>query len=85
VLIHKAGPDCGRARVLIDGQPASQPEFDTYAPTVEWNHRRVLARNLPPGRHVVTVVTLGQKNEKSSDCYVQIVEVEQASPLRPNP
>jgi hypothetical protein len=44
-LIHKLGPDCGLAQVLIDGQPAAQAEFDTCAPTVEWNHRRVLATN----------------------------------------
>jgi hypothetical protein len=27
----------------------------------------VLATNLPPGRHVVTVVVLNKKNEKSSN------------------
>ena len=29
--IHKLGPDCGVAEVLIDGKPAQVPEFDTYA------------------------------------------------------
>jgi len=81
-LIHKAGPDCGFARVLIDGQPAAQAEFDTYAATVEWHQRRVLATNLPPGRHTVTLIVLGKKNETSSDAYVQIVEVEPGQPPR---
>ncbi len=73
VLIHKAAPDCGLARVLIDGQPAALAEFDTYAAIVEWNRRRVLATNLPPGRHTVTVVVAGRKNVKASNAYVQIV------------
>jgi hypothetical protein len=72
-LIHKVGPDCGIARVLIDGEPAAEGLLDTYGPTVEWNHESTLARNLPEERHVVTIVTLGKKNEKSSDSYVQIV------------
>jgi hypothetical protein len=70
------GPDGGLARVLIDGQPAAQAEFDTYAATVAWNHQRVLATNLPPGRHLATLVVLGQKNDQSSNTYVQIVDVE---------
>ena len=78
-LIHKVGPDCGFAQVLIDGQPAAQAEFDTYAPRVKWNHRRVLAKNLPSGRHLVTVVATGKKNEKSLNSYVQIVDIEQGS------
>ena len=76
-LIHKIGPDCGIALVLIDGEPAPTAQIDTYSGTVEWNQRTVLATNLPPGRHVVTVVTSGKKNEKSSDSYVQIVDFEQ--------
>jgi len=83
-LIHKTGPDCGLVRVLIDGQPATQAGFDTYAPTVEWNHRRVLATNLPPGRHTVTLVVVGRKNEQSSNTYVQIVDVEPAPPPHAN-
>ncbi len=75
-LIHKVGPDCGLAHVLIDGQPATQAEFDTYAPTVEWNYRRVLAATASAAPASGTVLTLGQKNEKSSDQYVQIVEFE---------
>jgi hypothetical protein len=72
-LVHKVGPDCGIARVLIDGKPAAVPEIDTYASQVEWNRRTRVAQDLPPGRHLVTVLATGRKNGKSSNCYVQIV------------
>lgn len=75
-LIHKVGPDCGRVLVFIDGRPALTPCLDTYAADVEWNHVTQLAVDLPPGPHVATLVTLGQKNDKSSDSYVQIVDLE---------
>ena len=64
--------------MLIDGQPAPTAEIDSYSGSVDWNHPTVLAANLPPGRHVVTIVSSGKKNEKSSDSYVQIVDFEQA-------
>lgn len=75
-LVHKIGPDCGQARILIDGNPAPKAEIDTYSPAVEWNWHTVIGTNLLAGRHVVTVVTLGKKNDKSSDAYVQVVEFE---------
>jgi hypothetical protein len=37
---------------------------------------RILTTNLPPGRHIVTIVTSGEKNERSTDSYVQIVDFE---------
>jgi hypothetical protein len=77
-LVHKVGPDCGIARVMVDGQPAPVPELDTYSPGVEWNRRTVLATNLPAGRHIATLVTLGAKSEQSSNTYVQIVDFEGA-------
>jgi len=52
-------------------------------PVESWH--RVLATNLPPGRHVVTVVVLNKKNEKSSNTYVQIVEFEEGSPPKSKP
>ena len=71
--IHKVGPDCGVAEVLIDGQPAKTPEIDTYAPQVDWNQRTKLAVDLVPGKHVVTVRVAARKNPTSSNCFVQIV------------
>ena len=75
-LIHKIGPDCGLALALIDGEPAPKPQLDTYSPTVEWNRRTLLATNLPPGQHRITIVTLGQKSEQSANSYVQVVDFE---------
>lgn len=71
--IHKVGPDCGVAEVLIDGQPAHVSEIDTYAPQVDWNQRTKLAVDLVPGKHVVTVRVAARKNPASSNCFVQIV------------
>lgn len=52
-LIHKVGPDCGIAEILIDGQPAKVRELETYGREVQWNHRTVLASGVTPGNHVV--------------------------------
>jgi hypothetical protein len=71
--IHKTGPDCGVAEVLIDGVPAKTKEIDTYAPRVEWNRRTTLAAGLAPGKHVVTVRVTGRKNAASADSFIQIV------------
>ena len=80
-LVHKVGPDCGIVRVLLDGQPAARPEVDTFSPAVEWNHRTVLAADLPEGRHTVVLQPTGHKNPQSSNCYVQIVACESISSL----
>ncbi len=75
-LVHKIGPDCGIARVTIDGQPALIAELDTYSPSVDWNRRTVLATNLPNTRHLVVVKSTGGHHSQSSDTYVQIVDFE---------
>jgi hypothetical protein len=75
-VIHKAGPDCGIGRVLIDGQPAGHLELDSYSPTVEWNRRTVVAKDLPAGPHTMTVEVTGKKNPKSANTYIQIVDLE---------
>jgi hypothetical protein len=85
-LVYKAGPDCGIAEILLDGKPATKPHggdvaadaagraaLDTYAASVDWNHRLLVARNLRPGRHTLGVVVTGQKRPASSNTYVQIV------------
>jgi hypothetical protein len=72
-LIHKVGPDCGIARITVDGQPAPLAELDTYAPGVEWNHRTRVASGLAAGRHVMQVTPAGNKNDRSTNLYVQIV------------
>jgi hypothetical protein len=78
-LIHKVGPDCGIARILIDGKPGPLADLDTYSETVDWNRRTVLAGNLPNGRHTVVIETTALANPRSSDGYVQIVGFENAN------
>ena len=77
-LIHKVGPDCGIARLTIDGTAARLPEVgaaecDTYSPVVEWNHRTLLAQNLVKGEHTVRIEVTGHRHERSTNTYVQIV------------
>jgi predicted GH43/DUF377 family glycosyl hydrolase len=76
VLVHKTGPDCGIARLTIDGRPADPPELDTYAPTVDWNRRTVLASGLPDGEHTATIEVTGRHRPESSNAYVQVVAFE---------
>jgi hypothetical protein len=75
-VIYKVGPDCGIGRVLIDGQPGRSREIDTYSPTVEWNRRTMVANDLPPGPHTMTVEVTGKKNPKSTSTYIQVVDIE---------
>jgi hypothetical protein len=88
-LVYKVGPDCGLAQVLIDGKPAAKQGggelkadasgsavLDMYGATVDWNHRVLIARGLPPGKHTLTVIVTGKNNAASSNCYVQIVGVD---------
>lgn len=72
-LLHKMGPDCGIARILIDGKPAERGELDTFSRDVRWNVRNVIADGLPPGRHVLRIEVTGRKAEDATDAYVQIV------------
>ena len=72
-LLYKQGPDCGIARVLIDGAAAAPGEIDTYGPSVNWNAQARLAQGLSPSEHVLRIEVTGNKHEKSSNRYVQIV------------
>lgn len=85
VLIHKAGPDCGIARISIDGKPANPPELDTYSADVEWNRATVVATELPAGRHQVVVEVTGRRNPASKNGYVQVVHVTDRTPPPPPP
>jgi hypothetical protein len=72
-LIHKVGPDCGIAEIDIDGQPGPLPQLDTHSAEVDWNRITLLARDLTPDEHVVTVRVLGRRCPESSNTYVQII------------
>ncbi len=76
VLIHKVGPDCGMASVVVDGKLIARGDLDTYSATVDWNHRTTVAEGLANGPHEVVVTVACRKNEKASNTYVQIVDIE---------
>lgn len=72
-LIHKVGPDCGIAEIVIDGQPGPLTHLDTYSAEVDWHRITILARDLTPDEHVITVRVLGKRCAESSNTYVQII------------
>jgi len=72
-LLYKQGPDCGIARILVDGKLADPGQIDTYGPNVNWNAQVRLAQGLPMGEHLVRIEVTGTKHEESSNTYVQIV------------
>ncbi len=72
-LIHKVGPDCGIAEVVLDGEVIK--EIDTYAPTVDWNKTTVLV-DKPTEENVARTLKVrvtGRKNARSTNAHVQIV------------
>lgn len=88
-MLHKQGPDCGIAHILIDGKSAIKAKdgelepdavghavLDTYAPDVKWNHRTLIASGLRPGEHTLTILVSGQKHPNSRNSYVQIISFE---------
>lgn len=75
VVTHKVGPDCGIAAVRVDGRPAAVDGLDTYGATVDWNRETTVADGLPGGPHEAVVTVTGRSESRSSNSYVQIVDV----------
>jgi hypothetical protein len=78
-LIHKVGPDCSIAEVVLDGKVIK--EIDTYAPTTDWNKTTVLTSELTGKNETeliksITVKVTGRKNPQSQDSLIQIVGFE---------
>jgi hypothetical protein len=71
-LFAAPGPDCGIARICLDGQPAVAAEPDSYGPTVNWNAQHRLAEGLPEAEHVLRIQVTGRKHNKPSNTYVQV-------------
>jgi len=74
-VVLKYGPDCGIARISVDGKPASTAEIDTYSKDVDWNRRTVVAQNLPVGQHTVTITVAGRQSPQSTSRLVQVVDI----------
>jgi len=67
--IGARGPQCGIARISVDGVVAE--DLDTYSPTEGPQHADFITRGLPEGPHTLTIEVLG-KNPLSSNAWVLI-------------
>jgi Bacterial Ig domain len=63
------GPQCGIARVFLDGAFAG--DFDTYAQTEGPQHSDFTVRGLAAGTHTLTIQVIGQ-NPISTDAWILI-------------
>ncbi|MGA2592178.1 MAG: glycosyltransferase [Bryobacteraceae bacterium] len=67
--IYTRATNRGKAEVTIDG--AHKTVVDLYAAQVAWQSRFVFQK-LGPGRHLALIRVLPQKNQNSSDRYVDV-------------
>lgn len=67
--IGARGPQCGIARVFLDG--AFVEDFDTYAQTEGPQHTDFTATGLAAGTHTLTIQVIG-KNPISTDAWILI-------------
>lgn len=80
-LIYATSNDHGIAAVGIDG--FRYPDIDMYSPEFVFRVTDVIATDLPPSEHVLTITVSGDKNPSSSDDFVVVdaVDVIQARPV----
>ena len=69
-LMYSQCDSCGVATVTVDSTVVVT--VDMYAPTTHYQVERVIANNLSPGPHVVTVTVAGYKNPASSGTTVNV-------------
>jgi hypothetical protein len=67
--IGARGPQCGTARVFLDGAPVA--DTDTYAPTEGPQHTDYSVQSLRRGTHTLTIEATG-RNPASSDGWILI-------------
>lgn len=67
-LYGSLSPKGGKAKILVDGE--ERAIIDTYSPEREEQILLWSTNDLEDGKHTITVVVTGEKNEKSSDCFV---------------
>jgi hypothetical protein len=67
--IGAMGPQCGIARVFLDG--AAVEDFDTYAPTEGPQHTDFSTSGLAAGTHTLTIQVIGQ-NPLSTNAWILI-------------
>ncbi len=73
-VIHRTGTQNGIFQVVVDGDPATTKEIDTYSPAELWNRKTVVASNLSNGPHTIVVTVTGKKNPSASAASVQIID-----------
>jgi hypothetical protein len=65
----KLGDDCGEALVSIDGGPPER--VDTYCSDDVWGVC-VFQKDLPPGKHVITITVAGDRHRRSQGTRVYV-------------
>jgi hypothetical protein len=73
-VIHRTGTQNGIFQVVVDGDPSTAKEIDTYSPNELWNRKTVIASNLTNGPHTIVVTVTGKKNASASAASIQIVD-----------
>jgi hypothetical protein len=73
-VIHRTGTQNGIFQVVVDGDPTTAKEIDTYSPAELWNRKTVVASNLTNGPHTIVVTVTGKKSANASAASIQIVD-----------
>lgn len=73
-IVYRAGPQNGILQAVVDGDPATTKEIDTYAPAELWNKKTVVASNLTNGPHTIVLTVTGKKNPSATTNSIQIVD-----------
>jgi hypothetical protein len=73
-VIYRSAPEGGIFQAVVDGKPETMKEVDTYAPSILWNKKTVIASNLTNGPHTIVVTVTGRKNSKSTNTTISIVD-----------
>ncbi|MFB0534904.1 MAG: invasin domain 3-containing protein [Anaerolineae bacterium] len=68
VYVYAMGDNCGYANVFVDG--TAYPSIDMYSSALAFQVERVIATDLGPGTHTITVSVAGISNPHSSDIFV---------------
>jgi hypothetical protein len=88
-ITYSTGPDRGTWRVLIDSEPALDPDsglplaVDAYSPTVRYGVPLTVDAGAP-GQHVLTVVNSGEQSAESRGTLITLAGVAVEPPLRAN-
>jgi UMF1 family MFS transporter len=86
-ITYSTGPDRGIWQLLIDGEPALDPDsglplaVDAYSPTVRYGVPMTIDAGMS-GQHVLTVVNSGERSVESSGTLITLAGVTVEPPIR---